>query len=170
MKRIIVTIVLSVMGLAVLTGCSYVSRVQYPDHNIYCCCYDSDYELSAQVVDFHGIYFHTVGRSTWVLHGPDETEEEMNVFCEAHRKRLENVTIVDVTGDTCAIVIGDKTHVYTYATDVPLSQLSFDAEQFESVNWTYNYCHIANYDGSGEYEHYLNGNPLLRPNCLDCTL
>ena len=170
LKIIVVIVFLSVIGLAGVAGYSYANRVLYPDHNIYCCCYDSDHEIPARVVDFHGIYFHTVGRCAWVLHGPDETEEDMNDFCEVHRERLENVTIVDVTGDTCAIVIGDRTNVYTYAVDVPLSQLSYDSEQFESVSWRTNYCHIANYNGYGEFEHYLNGNPWFRPNGLDCAL
>ena len=135
--------------------------------------YDSDYEIPAQVVDFYEISFHSIGRDPWfprIYNGHREDIEDVYDYCEAHRDMLENVTIVDVTEDTCAIVIGDRSDVHTYATGVPLSQLSYDSEQFESVNWNANYCHIANYDGSGEFEHYLNGNPMFRSNGLDCTL
>lgn len=100
----------------------------------YCVCYySSNYAISAKLMDCHGVDWYPVGHSL-------RASSVMGEYVP------EDVLIVDVCGEKCAIVIGANSGIAsTYARNVHLSQLSYDQSELDRARDMKSNCHIVVY-------------------------
>ena len=107
------------------------------------CYFRSDYAVAAKLMDYHGVRWSPEGHSCRISGITSELGGEEYV--------PEDVLIVDIHEDKCVIVVGISQsgasggRVSTYATGVPLSQLSYDEAELGRARHMNSNCHIIMY-------------------------
>ena len=133
MKKVYLTVL--IIALIVLAASSVYSYANGTVENSpYGCYYKTDYEIPATLNDYSNVSWHNVGHNGFVNKMTGEPEE---------------VTIIDISGETCTIIEEFESIGKTYADDVPLADLSYDPGLVETAKKTDNNFQIDIYHGSG---------------------
>ena len=145
MKRVYF-IVLSIALVILAAASAYSYFYRYTTAKPYGCYYKTDYEIPATLNDLSNVSWHPVGHTGFVNHVADGQVYEP-----------EEVTIINISGETCTIVKEFESVGKTYADGVPLVDLSYDSDLVEEAKKTDNHFQIDIYHGSSVTVDYGNG-------------
>ena len=145
MKKIYIS-VLSIALVVMIAALAYSYFNGYTTTEPYGCCYKTNYEIPATLNDNSHVDWQNVGGAKYVYFVADGQVYEP-----------EEVTIINVSGETCTIVKEFESIGKTYADGVPLADLSYDSDLVEEAKKTDNHFQIDIYHGSSVTVDYGNG-------------
>ena len=145
MKKIYIS-VLSIALVVMIAALAYSYFNGYTTTEPYGCCYKTNYEIPATLNDNSHVDWQNVGGAKFVYFVADGQVYEP-----------EEVTIINVSGETCTIVKEFESIGKTYADGVPLADLSYDSDLVEEAKKTDNHFQIDIYHGSSVTVDYGNG-------------
>ena len=145
MKKIYIS-VLSIALVVMIVALAYSYFNGYTTTEPYGCYYKTDYEIPATLNDNSHVDWQNVGHAKYVYFVADGQVYEP-----------EEVTIINVSGETCTIVKEFESIGKTYADGVPLADLSYDSDLVDEAKKTDNNFQIDIYHGSSVTVDHGNG-------------
>ena len=145
MKKVYIS-VLSIALVVMIVALAYSFFNGYTTTEPYGCCYKTDYEIPATLNDNSHVDWQNVGGAKHVYFVADGQVYEP-----------EEVTIINVSGETCTIVKEFESIGKTYADGVPLADLSYDSDLVDEAKKTDNNFQIDIYHGSSVTVDHGNG-------------
>ena len=146
MKRVYLSILITAL-IVLVAALVYSYANGYVEIVPYGCCYKTDYEIPALLKDFSNVSWHNVGHTGFV-----------NYVADGQSYEPEEVTIINISGETCTIIQEFESVGITYADGVPLADLSYDSNLVNEAIKTDNHFQIDIYHGNGVTVDYGNGN------------
>ena len=145
MKKVYIS-VLSIALVVMIVALAYSYFNGYTTAEPYGCYYKTDYEIPATLNDNSHVDWQNVGHAKFVYYVEDGQVYEP-----------EEVTIINVSGETCTIVKEFESIGKTYADGVPLADLSYDSDLVDNAKKTDNHFQIDIYHGGSVTVDHGNG-------------